>query len=142
MTAVISDSPPGACGKAAPRARYAGEEAWCGREPELRIVRDLLRRAQQGAGGVVLVEGEPGIGKSLLLREAVGEAAGQGFPWRREQPTSWAGRSRSSHCARRWVSHSPGSPPTIPIATCQTLPGGGSARYERIWNSGPMQFLS
>ena len=27
----------------------------------------------------MLVEGEPGIGKSLLLREAVDEAAGQGF---------------------------------------------------------------
>jgi DNA-binding CsgD family transcriptional regulator len=51
----------------------------CGRQPEQRITRDLLRRAQQGAGGVVLVQGEPGIGKSLLLREATGEAAGQGF---------------------------------------------------------------
>jgi DNA-binding NarL/FixJ family response regulator len=51
----------------------------CGREPERRIVRDLLRRAQQGVGGVVLVEGEPGLGKSMLLREAVGMAAGQGF---------------------------------------------------------------
>src|SRR5215813_5513470 len=79
MTAVISDSLPGACGKAAQQARYAGEEAVCGREPERRVVRDLLRRARQGAGGVVLVEGEPGIGKSLLLHEAVGEAAGQGF---------------------------------------------------------------
>ncbi len=46
-----------------------------GREPEQRIVRELLQRAAQGAGGTVLVEGEPGIGKSLLLREAVGEAA-------------------------------------------------------------------
>ena len=79
MTVVISDSSPGACGKAAPQARYAGEEAACGREPERRLVRDLLRRAQQGVGGVLLVEGEPGIGKSLLLHEAVGEAARQGF---------------------------------------------------------------
>ena len=79
MTAVISDSPPGARGKAVPRPRYAGDEVMCGREPERRIVRDLLRRAQQGAGGVVLVEGEPGIGKSMLLRDAVSEAAGHGF---------------------------------------------------------------
>jgi DNA-binding CsgD family transcriptional regulator/tetratricopeptide (TPR) repeat protein len=79
MTAVISDSLPGARGKAAPQARYVGDEVMCGREPEWRIVRDLLRRAQQGAGGVLLVDGEPGIGKSLLLREAAGEAAGQGF---------------------------------------------------------------
>ena len=79
MTAVISDSSPGAREETAPRARDAGDQAMCGREPEQRIVRDLLRRAQQGVGGVVLVEGEPGIGKSLLLREAVGEAAGQGF---------------------------------------------------------------
>ena len=43
------------------------------------MIRDLLRRAQRGAGGVVLVEGEPGIGKSLLLRDATDEAAGHGF---------------------------------------------------------------
>src|SRR5262249_62097244 len=79
MTVVISDSSPGGCGKAAPQARCAGEQAACGREPERRLIRDLLRRAQQGVGGVVLVEGEPGIGKSLLLHEAVGEAAKQGF---------------------------------------------------------------
>jgi DNA-binding NarL/FixJ family response regulator len=79
MTAVVSDFLPGARGKSALWARDVGDEAMCGREPERRIVRDLLRRAQRGAGGVVLVEGEPGIGKSLLLREAVGEAAGQGF---------------------------------------------------------------
>jgi DNA-binding CsgD family transcriptional regulator len=54
-------------------------EGMRGREPEQRVVRDLLRRAAQGGGGVVLVDGEPGTGKSLLLREAVGEAAGYGF---------------------------------------------------------------
>ena len=79
MTSVISDFSPGPCRKTAPQARYARDLAMCGREPERRIVRDLLRRAQQGVGGVVLVEGEPGIGTSLLLREAVGEAAGLGF---------------------------------------------------------------
>jgi len=78
MTAVITDPSPGVPGKVAPRARYAEEAARRG-EPEQRIVRNLLRRAQQGAGGVVLVEGEPGIGKSRLLCEAVGDAAGQGF---------------------------------------------------------------
>jgi predicted ATPase len=50
-----------------------------GRAAEHKIIRNLLRRAQQGAGGVVLVDGEPGIGKSLLLREATDEAAEQGF---------------------------------------------------------------
>jgi DNA-binding NarL/FixJ family response regulator len=43
------------------------------------MIRNLLRRAQQGAGGVVLVDGEPGIGKSLLLRDATDEAAEQAF---------------------------------------------------------------
>ena len=50
-----------------------------GRAAEQKIVRGLLRRTQQGRGGVVLVEGEPGMGKSLLLREATDEAAGHGF---------------------------------------------------------------
>jgi DNA-binding NarL/FixJ family response regulator len=50
-----------------------------GREPEQELIRDLLRRTQRGAGGVLLVDGEPGIGKSLLLRDATDEAAEQGF---------------------------------------------------------------
>ena len=50
-----------------------------GRGAERRLVRDLLLRAQRGSGGVLLVEGEPGIGKSALLRDAVDRAAGLGF---------------------------------------------------------------
>ena len=50
-----------------------------GRAAEQRLVRDLLLRAQRGSGGVLLVEGEPGIGKSALLRDAVDRAAGLGF---------------------------------------------------------------
>ena len=79
MTAVISDASRGARGGMTPRERPAGGDVVHGRKAEQKTIRDLLRRAQRGAGGVVLVDGEPGIGKSLLLREATGEAAEQGF---------------------------------------------------------------
>ena len=79
MTAMITDSSSGARGGTTPRERPAGGEVVRGREAEQKIVRDLLRRAQRGAGGVVLVDGEPGIGKSLLLRDATDEAAEHGF---------------------------------------------------------------
>jgi hypothetical protein len=46
-----------------------------GRRAEQVVTRGLLERAQRGIGGVLLVDGEPGIGKSSLLREA----AGRGF---------------------------------------------------------------
>ena len=79
MTAMITDSSPGARGRTTPRERPAGVEVVRGREAEQKMIRDLLQRAQRGAGGVLLVEGEPGIGKSLLLRDATDEAAEQGF---------------------------------------------------------------
>ena len=50
-----------------------------GREDERRTVLDLLQRVARGGGGVVLAEGESGIGKSVLLRTAVDEAAARGF---------------------------------------------------------------
>jgi DNA-binding NarL/FixJ family response regulator len=50
-----------------------------GREAEQKVIRDLLRRAERGAGGVVLVDGERGIGKSMVLRSSVNEAAELGF---------------------------------------------------------------
>jgi DNA-binding CsgD family transcriptional regulator len=71
MTAMISDPSREARRTMTPRMR--------GREAEQKIVGDLLRRARRGVGGVVLVEGEPGIGKSLLLRGSTDEAAEQGF---------------------------------------------------------------
>ena len=79
MTAVISDFSPGARGQVPSPACSASDEAMRGRDTEQQVVSGLLRRAQQGLGGVVLVEGEPGIGKSLLLREATDEAAIEGF---------------------------------------------------------------
>jgi len=60
-------------------AKPAGHVAIRGRQAEWQLIRDLLRRAQRGLGGVLLVEGDVGMGKSLLLRESAREAAGQGF---------------------------------------------------------------
>jgi len=79
MTAIVNDSSPEAPGQAPPRIRSAGDGVVRGRDAERQVVRGLLRRAQRGLGGVVLVEGEPGIGKSRLLREATDDAAGRGF---------------------------------------------------------------
>jgi DNA-binding CsgD family transcriptional regulator len=51
-----------------------------GREDQQRTVVELLERvAGEGRGGVALAEGEPGAGKSALLRTAVEEAAARGF---------------------------------------------------------------
>jgi DNA-binding CsgD family transcriptional regulator len=76
VTVVISDSSVEARGGLTPRERPAGQPAVRGRKAEQKAIRDLLRRAQRGAGGVLLVDGEPGIGKSLLLRDATDTAAG------------------------------------------------------------------
>jgi DNA-binding CsgD family transcriptional regulator/tetratricopeptide (TPR) repeat protein len=50
-----------------------------GRDAEWKVIQQLLRRAQRGKHKVVLVDGEPGIGKSALLKTATDEAAAQGF---------------------------------------------------------------
>jgi DNA-binding CsgD family transcriptional regulator/tetratricopeptide (TPR) repeat protein len=79
MTVIVDDFSLEARGQVPSRIRYAGDGVMRGRDAERQVVRGLLRRAQRGLGGVVLVEGEPGIGKSRLLHEATDEAARQGF---------------------------------------------------------------
>jgi DNA-binding CsgD family transcriptional regulator/tetratricopeptide (TPR) repeat protein len=79
MTAALSDHPAVVSPRAVLPAWSAGGQALQGRDEERRAVADLLRRAQRGLGGVLLVEGEDGIGKSRLLGESVHVAAGQGF---------------------------------------------------------------
>jgi DNA-binding CsgD family transcriptional regulator len=50
-----------------------------GRDAERTVIRELLLRARRGTGAVIVVDGEPGIGKSALLRDATDEAAELGF---------------------------------------------------------------
>ncbi|KXK59669.1 hypothetical protein AWW66_22980 [Micromonospora rosaria] len=52
---------------------------WVGRQRELRVVRTAVARLAQGAGSVLWLVGEPGIGKSALLTAAATEAAGRGY---------------------------------------------------------------
>ena len=52
-----------------------------GRDAELAIFDSLAAQAAAGAGGVVLVSGEPGAGKTRLAREAAGRARGVAVSW-------------------------------------------------------------
>jgi DNA-binding CsgD family transcriptional regulator len=52
--------------------------ALVGRDSEMTLLTGLIKRAAQGRGSSVLVEGEPGIGKSALVRAAVAEASAAG----------------------------------------------------------------
>jgi DNA-binding NarL/FixJ family response regulator len=54
-----------------------------GRDGELAFLRSLVDGVQAGVGGAVLVEGEQGVGKSVLLRAGLGGAAQAGCAvWR------------------------------------------------------------
>src|SRR5215831_15505029 len=50
-----------------------------GRERELSELSALLESAAQGRGGLAVLSGEPGIGKSRLADEVAAEAARRGF---------------------------------------------------------------
>ncbi|MEX0789291.1 MAG: BTAD domain-containing putative transcriptional regulator, partial [Actinomycetota bacterium] len=52
-----------------------------GRRQELARLLAGLDRAEAGRGGTVLVQGEPGIGKTRLVQELLSRAAARGLPW-------------------------------------------------------------
>jgi len=63
-------------GATSPRARQAGIQ---GRELELRLIGGLFDEVASGSGGVIVVEGASGIGKSRLLLESVRDAKLRGM---------------------------------------------------------------
>ncbi|MGD0554693.1 MAG: AAA family ATPase, partial [Streptosporangiaceae bacterium] len=58
--------------------RIVSSEVLVGRDSELASLSRLVKEVAAGRGGTVLVEGEPGIGKSSLVRAALAEAADLG----------------------------------------------------------------
>ncbi|WP_067489959.1 AfsR/SARP family transcriptional regulator [Actinomadura hibisca] len=54
-------------------------ERLVGRDAELEVVERRLAGARRGEGGVLLISGEAGVGKSRLTRSAAGLAAARGF---------------------------------------------------------------
>ena len=59
---------------AEPRSWGLAADALKGRDDELALLHDLLRDAQGGHGRLVVVSGEPGIGKSALVERFVADA--------------------------------------------------------------------
>jgi DNA-binding SARP family transcriptional activator len=51
-----------------------------GREPEMAFLRDHHQEAQQGQGGLVLISGEAGVGKTRLVGEFARQLRWQGAP--------------------------------------------------------------
>jgi predicted ATPase len=50
----------------------------CGRDDEMHALRTAFAQASAGRGGLVFITGEPGIGKSRLVRELAGHARSAG----------------------------------------------------------------
>jgi class 3 adenylate cyclase len=79
------------------RRRFAGSAPLVGRGAEIGLLRSALREAIDGKGGVVLIAGEPGLGKTRLVHECrqlfmawVGGASGRLPLWLEGRAASYA----------------------------------------------------
>src|SRR5690242_20608238 len=59
------------------RSERIGGVAWVGRASELARLTGLWREAQEGKAPLVLVSGEPGVGKTRLVEEFAGQCVHQ-----------------------------------------------------------------
>ena len=72
----LAVAPAGLQAAGLPAVTLAG--ALVGRDSEMALLTGLVKEVAGGRGGSVLIEGEPGIGKSALVRAAVAEASEAG----------------------------------------------------------------
>ena len=72
------------------------------REAELEQIGGALGRAAAGSGGIVVIEGAAGIGKSSLLGETAELAEAEGWPSSVRAALRWSGSSRSAWCSSSW----------------------------------------
>ena len=80
------------------------------RDREVSALSGLLRAATSGDGGVVVIEGPAGVGKTRLLAELRAAATEQGAGCWSRGPASSSGTSRSGWCGSCSRSRSPGAP--------------------------------
>jgi class 3 adenylate cyclase/DNA-binding transcriptional ArsR family regulator len=73
--------PSGARGRLEAAAGTRGLTPFVGREDELRTLSDRWKRVSGGEGQVMLIRGEPGIGKSRLLHRFRETLAGEAHAW-------------------------------------------------------------
>jgi len=66
---LLGPSPPTQLGTRDPEAPTAFEPRWAGRDDDLAQLLELWSQALRGRSGLALIEGEPGSGKSRLVRE-------------------------------------------------------------------------
>ncbi len=59
-------------------ARERGFSRFVGRDREMRVLEEALKKAKAGSGGAVGIVAEPGIGKSRLCHEFIGHCHGEG----------------------------------------------------------------
>jgi hypothetical protein len=119
----------------APPPSPVDEELFVGRAAELEIIRRAAEAARTG-GGVVLVGGEPGSGKSSLLRRAIRRLAAAGWtavvgrcPESEGAPPAWAWTEALRSLAERVP---PGDlatavAPALAVEQVPTAFGGGTA---------------
>jgi ABC-type transport system involved in cytochrome c biogenesis ATPase subunit len=71
------------------------------RDREFAAAQGLVNRAVAGAGGLLVIEGPPGIGKTALLQETAGRARAAGVAVRLVHATRLGASDRFRHPANQ-----------------------------------------